>query len=239
MSLSVPIYVLKQRARQLKRARNISHTSALDCIAREEGYASWSLLIARTKRARADIAEHIYDGLENGDVVLLGARPGQGKTLFALRLLNLGMREGLRGWLFSLDNHRFDLKGRARALGFDLARFEAQLSFEQSYDVCASHIIQQTSRCETGTMVVIDYLQLLDHKRSNPPLQAQIELLKAHTRAQGCRMVFLSQIHRDFDECLREVPSRGDVRLPNPLDLALFNKAFFLHDGNVVPHIDT
>lgn len=47
MSLSAPIYVLKRRAKQLSREAGIPLNQALDRIARDEGFQTWSLLIAR------------------------------------------------------------------------------------------------------------------------------------------------------------------------------------------------
>lgn len=44
MKLSVPIYQLKRRAKLLARDENVSLHEALDRIAREEGFAGWSLL---------------------------------------------------------------------------------------------------------------------------------------------------------------------------------------------------
>jgi hypothetical protein len=46
-------------------------------------------------------------------------------------------------------------------------------------------------------------------------------------------MVFISQIDRKYDSTNRPIPTLEDIRLPNPLDLALFDKACFLHDGEL------
>lgn len=47
MELSAPIYELKRKAKALRRESGIPHNQALDRIAREEGYPSWSLLIRK------------------------------------------------------------------------------------------------------------------------------------------------------------------------------------------------
>src|SRR5262245_5780636 len=47
MALSAPIWRLKHRAKQLSREAGIYLHEALDCVAREEGFESWSLLVAR------------------------------------------------------------------------------------------------------------------------------------------------------------------------------------------------
>ena len=87
---------------------------------------------------------------KKSDLMLLGARPGHGKTRFEL---------------------------------------------DDSDDVCADRIIRRLGSAPPGAVVVVDYLQILDHKRENPAL--------------------------------------ADVRLPNPLDLTLFQKACFINDGRM------
>ncbi len=46
-------------------------------------------------------------------------------------------------------------------------------------------------------------------------------------------LVFISQIDRSYDPSVKAYPDLKDVRLPNPLDLALFDKTFFLNKGEV------
>lgn len=48
MSLSAPIYVLKRKAKLLSREANIPLNQALNRIAKNEGFESWSFLIHRT-----------------------------------------------------------------------------------------------------------------------------------------------------------------------------------------------
>lgn len=47
MDLSAPINELKSKAKLLRRKSGIPHNQALDRIARDEGYASWSILISK------------------------------------------------------------------------------------------------------------------------------------------------------------------------------------------------
>jgi replicative DNA helicase len=84
-----------------------------------------------------------------------------------------------------------------------------------------------------GTLVVIDYLQLLDQQRDKPDLMDQVHTLRSFAREKGLIVVFLSQIDRSYDPATKPFPDLGDVRLPNPLDLALFDKTCFLNRGEV------
>ena len=45
--------------------------------------------------------------------------------------------------------------------------------------------------------------------------------------------VLISQIDRSYDPSKKPFPGLDDVRLPNPLDLKLFDKACFVHDGEM------
>jgi replicative DNA helicase len=78
--------------------------------------------------------------------------------------------------------------------------------------------------------VVIDYLQLLDQKRGNPDIAVQVRALKAFADQLGLIIVFLSQIHRSYDASAKRCPDLGGVRLPNPLDLTLFDKTCFINN---------
>ena len=81
MRLSVPIYQLKRRAKLLARDEKVPLHEAQDRIAREEGYFAWSALSSRM--ATNWRASALLPRLSNGDMLLLGARPGHGKTLWA------------------------------------------------------------------------------------------------------------------------------------------------------------
>jgi replicative DNA helicase len=87
-----------------------------------------------------------------------------------------------------------------------------------------------------GTVVVVDYLQLLDQKRDSPELMEQVRALRALARDKGLIVVMISQIDRSYDPSAKAVPDLDDVRLPNPLDLKLFDKACFLNQGEVRFH---
>ena len=80
---------------------------------------------------------------------------------------------------------------------------------------------------------MIDYLQLLDQKRNNPSLEEQLHALKEYAAKSGAIIVLLSQIDRTFDLSETSLPNIKDIRLPNPVDLSLFDKRCFLHNGQI------
>ncbi len=100
MKLSAPLYHLKRKAKLLSRAENIPLHEALDRVARQQGFSAWSLLAAKVTAAAP--AEKLFARLAPGDLVLVGARPGQGKTLMSLELAVQAMKSGLRRHEFGL-----------------------------------------------------------------------------------------------------------------------------------------
>lgn len=231
MRLSAPIYHLKRKARLLARSQNIPLHQALDRVALDEGSNSWSLLA--TKAAQTAPAIKLFPQLVPGDLLLVGARPGHGKTLLSLELAVEAMKSGHRSAFFTLDYTQGDVLGRFNAIGVDPVRFADRFSFDDSDAVSAGYMMEKLASAPRGTLVVVDYLQLLDEKRDKPELMIQIRALKAFAREKGLIMVFVSQIDRSYDAAKKPCPDLEDVRLPNPLDLRLFSKACFLNDGEV------
>lgn len=231
MKLSAPIYRLKRQAKLLSRNEELPLHEALDRIARAEGFDSWSLLANRASAQQPGKA--VAAELKPGDLVLLGARPGHGKTLLGLELAVEAMKTGGRGAFFTLEYRESDIVKSFAAIGENPETFRDRFDFDDSDDISAHYIIDRLAAAPSGTVVVIDYLQLLDQKRENPDLMEQVKALKAFAQARGVIIVFLSQIHRRYDPAERPIPELADVRLPNPLDLSLFNKTCFLNDGDI------
>ncbi|HEV7320776.1 MAG TPA: DNA helicase [Ensifer sp.] len=229
MKLSAPIYHLKRRAKRLSRDEGIPLHAALDRIAVDEGYAGWSLLAARNAAALS--APEAPDQLRPGDLVLLGARPGQGKTLKSLEFAVDTMKAGHRAYFFTLEYTVADVVERFAAIGADYAQFSALFDIDCSDAISADYIIKALGSAAPGTLVIVDYLQLLDQKRENPELGEQIRSLRAFAQARGLIVIFISQINRSYDATVKPLPDIDDIRMPNPLDLRLFDKACFLSKG--------
>lgn len=231
MRLSAPVFRLKRRARLLAREKDIRLHEALDCVAREEGFRSWSHLSISVSEHRP--ASEILSQLSPGDLMLLGARPGHGKTLLAMGLVAEAVRSGRQGFFFALDYHEGDVMRCLASLGLDRGAMGSRFVLETSQDICAGPIIETLAQAGPNTVAVIDYLQILDQKRSNPEIGDQMRALKAFARSSGAIIVALSQIERAFELQGRPLPELSDVHLPNPLDLKVFTKACFLHAGEV------
>lgn len=231
MKLSAPIFQLKRRAKLLARDQKIALNDALDRVAKAEGFARWSLLSARFTLDSP--AKAILPRLTNGDLFLLGARPGQGKTLLGFQLLIDAIGEGRAGVFFTLDYARSEIEQHLLSLGTDPRDLVDRLDIVTSDDIDADHIVRHLTGAAPGTIVIVDYLQILDQQRSKPPLADQMPTLRDFARRSGVVIGFVSQIDRSFDARKKGTPDLSDVRLPNPLDLGLFSKACFVHDGDV------
>lgn len=234
MKLSAPIYHLKRTAKLLSRDKNIPLHAALDRVAVDEGFGGWSLLAAKASETTS--VGELFARLSPGDLVLVGARPAQGKTLMSLRLAVEAIKAGHRSAFFSLEYIEKDLPDRFRAIGVEPAQFNGLFDFDNSDDISADYIVGRLASAPRGTLVVVDYLQLLDQKRENPELNVQVRTLESFARSKGLIIVFISQIDRSYDPSKKPCPDMEDVRLPNPVDLKLFSKACFLNDGKIQFH---
>lgn len=231
MKLSAPIHRLKREARLMARDLGLPLHGALDRIAAREGFARWSLLAARD--AAAGPAAKMFRDLSPGDMLLLGARPGQGKTLLGLRLCLEAIAAGRHASFYTLEYNAADVAERLRSLGADPARLGDALAVVTSEAISADYIIAHQRGARRGSLAVIDYLQILDQDRRKPALATQIASLKDFADESGLIFAFIAQIDRTYNAALNPLPGMDDIRLPNPLDLTLFSKACFLHDGEV------
>ena len=229
MKLSAPIHRLKAQARSAANQDRIPLHEALDRIAINEGFASWSLLVARNSD-KPTAVNKVLAQLNPGDLLLLGARAGHGKTRLSLEVMVERMKLGYRGVFFSLEYNHADILSVFRRLGIEPSTFDHQFEFDDCDDICANYVVKHLSNATPGTLAVIDYLQLLDQKRANPDLMTQVRQLKSFAKQRGVSIIFISQIHRSYDATVNDCPTIKDVRLPNPLDLSLFSKACFLND---------
>lgn len=229
MKLTAPIHILKQRAKLLKKADNIPLNVALNQIAKTQGYSSWSLLQNKAVTSRTNSAIEIYNSLKASDMLLIGARPNLGKTKLALEILLQSVKHKRVAYFYSLEYTRSQTLEKLQAIDPNYLHDDDLLRLNFSDEIGDEYII---NKCQADSMrnsvIVIDYLQLLDQKRHKPELQVQVKRLKTFADETGCIMVFISQIDRMFEQNNQAKPNGQDVRLPNPLDLSLFNKTVFI-----------
>ncbi|MEP3196852.1 MAG: DNA helicase [Lentilitoribacter sp.] len=231
MKLSSPIYKLKRQAKLNARSKGLKLNEALDQIAISEGFRSWGHLSSCYSKSTP--VKELLSKILPGDMVIIAARPGHGKTLLALELATLSETIGKTGYIFSLDYNVNDIKTAIANLGMQFNTRAHSLKIDTSDEICAEHIINRINPSHRNSIVIIDYLQLLDQKRDNSTLDTQILMLKRYADKTGTTFIFVSQIDRRFELTSEKFPSLRDLRLPNPVDTSCFNKLCFLHDGDI------
>jgi len=231
MTLSAPIFRLKRKAKLLARSAGVPLHEAQDRIAQEEGFQRWSQLAAH--HAKAGLAKNILNKLAAGDLVLFGARRGQGKTALAFELVAEAVKSGRRSIYFSLDETKQDIRERSRSAGIAIDTSTDVFAYDTSEDISAHYIIEKIANPEQGTVIVVDYLQLLDQQRHKPDVSDQVAALSAFAKSTGVIVIFISQIDRRFESSSKTIPDMEDVRLPNPIDLSHFTKTCFFNDGEI------
>jgi replicative DNA helicase len=169
-------------------------------------------------------------------MLLLGARPGHGKTLLGLEMLLDAAADGRRAVLFTLESYEREARERISALNHKNHGIAEKLEIVTSDDICADYILQYLAGSPCKAVAVIDYLQLLDQKRSKPALADQMLVLQRFASRSAAILVFISQIDRFFVPKGDSMPSIQDIRLPNPIGSDTFSKACFLHDGEIRLH---
>ena len=229
MKLSAPIYQLKKRAKRMVRNGDVPLHQALDTIAREEGFARWSLLSAHAPAG--PISQTLLSQLKQGDMLLLAGRRGQGKTALGLQLLLDAARLGRKAVFFTLEFTEAEARAHLHVRSGGADESSDKVEIVTSPEISADYIVRHLSGAPAGSVAVIDYLQILDQRRSTPPLSEQVASLSAFAKQTGTILGFISQIDRTFDPESKPLPDIGDLRLPNLVDLGLFDKACFLHDG--------
>lgn len=227
MLLSAPIYRLKRQARLLSRQIAIPLHKALDEVAKKEGYQNWSHLASTSSTRRP--ARIILSKLEPGDFVLLGARPGNGKTLLGIELASSAADIDRKGFFFTLEYNKRDIFSCLHTIGIE----QNSIVVDTSDEISADYIISRLEQNKKPAFFVIDYLQLLDQKRTSSSLKEQIHLLRQFLKNTGAICIVISQIDRSFELSEKSIPDKSDLRLPNPVDLSAFDKFCFLHDGVV------
>ncbi|GJL87381.1 MAG: replicative DNA helicase [Minwuia thermotolerans] len=231
MRFSAPVFRLKRRARLLSRSASIPLHQALDQVARAEGAGSWSALAARLAADRP--APRIIGQLRPGDLLLLAARPGQGKTMLALELLLEVARRGQMTCFFTLDWSASEAQARLMSLRQEGGAIPDGILIDASDGISADHVISRMGDAKPGSLAIIDYMQLLDQDRRKPEIAVQIEALRSFAAQTGVIFVLLSQIDRSWDAARKPFPDMADVRLPNPVPFSAFARACFLHDGEI------
>lgn len=237
MKTSAPIHELKSKAKLLKKQHNLSLCKAQNQLARMEGYQNWPHLMSANSKT-IETMKQVCDFFQPGDLILLAAIPKIHKTRIAGRFLKHFHQANEASFYFSLCETRTTVSKRLADI-FNLEEVPTVSIFDEE-DMNAEriiHLLSKDSHSLEGSFCVVDYLQLLDQKRSNPDLANQVRTLGQFAKEKQCYFLFLSQLNRNCQNS-NKFPEWKDIRLPNPIDSSAFNKILFLHtvDSKKVLH---
>lgn len=193
--------------------------------------------------------DRITAGLQPSDLIILAARPSMGKTTFALNIaeyaaielkvpvivfsLEMGKEQLAMKMLCSeagVDNQRLrtgslvesDWPKLSRALG---RLGEAKMYIDDTPGVSVMEVRAKARRikAEGGLgMIVIDYLQLMQHRGKSESRQQEVSeisrSLKALARELSVPVIALSQLSRAVEQRTSKVPGLADLRESGSLE---------------------
>lgn len=190
-------------------------------------------------------------GLHPGNLILLGARPSQGKSCLGmtmamaaaastnipslfislemssqeLNLRELTMRSQVDGWRLSHGKLRDVEYPRVVQALEDLRVGNVRLVENPSLTVGKIRVLARRARATSGvSLIVVDYLQLLDDGRSNQGDSRVLALgdisrgLKILARELNVPIVALSQLNRKADDRPDRAPRMSDLRESGSLE---------------------
>lgn len=187
---------------------------------------------------RIDDATH---GLRGGQLIVLGARPGVGKTAMACRIANNVAMDGGDVWFFSIEMTETEIAQRLVALhgvGMGWARDESSASARDAVARLPIRIVSESGPTVTdmrallrrhgaGALVIVDYLQIIHPGgRFDSRAQAIDEItvgLKRMAREFEVPVLALAQLNRAME-------AGGKIRRPMLSDLR--------ESGSIEAHAD-
>ena len=203
-----------------------------------------------------DDLDNMTSGLHGGELLILAARPGQGKTIKALNLSAAFIRQGLRVLFFSLEMQARELIGRLasnmsgtfyrniqtadldehqwqRVTAFVTNVRESGLFVDDDGDVSIAEIRARAraQAAKTGVdLVIVDYLQLVGGTGENETIKigSVSKGLKAMAKELDCPVLALSQLNRGIEQRQDARPRLSDLRQSGQIEQDA-DAVMFLH----------
>lgn len=187
--------------------------------------------------------DNVLGGFRGGEFIVLGSRPSQGKTALAVAFLLAAAEAGVSALMFSLEMSATEVASRVLSMRSDvpLNQIRGRLQDEQNtvhrlietveqsrlpmwIDDRPDHTVSSMTsvakravRKHKVGMVVIDYLQLMNHeggKNDNQSIRVgnTSRRLKLLARALQVPVVCLAQLNRDCESRADKRPNLSDFR---------------------------
>ncbi|MCL2857532.1 MAG: replicative DNA helicase [Oscillospiraceae bacterium] len=186
------------------------------------------------------LLDRVMTGLNRSDLILLAARPGMGKTSFALNIAtNVAMKSGKKVAIFSLEMSKEQLVERimsgdalvagnkmrtgelttqewVRLAGCSKELAKAKILVDDTAAVTVPEMKARLRRVRDVDLVIIDYLQLMSSgSRSENRVQVVSEItrsLKVMAKEMNVPVIVLSQLSRQPETRSDHRPMLSDLR---------------------------
>ena len=184
--------------------------------------------------------DKVLVGMGKGDLILIGARPGMGKTSFALNIASqVAMHQNKSVAIFSLEMSNTQLVGRmlsseARIDSYKLRKgdispeeFQAlakaatalsktQIFIDDTSDVTVTRMKAKLRRLKNLGLIVIDYLQLMQSDKHTDNRVVEIgdisRNLKIMAKEFGVPVITCAQLSRGPESRTSKKPMLSDLR---------------------------
>lgn len=191
-----------------------------------------------------------FDGMAFGEMIVIAARPGHGKSAFGLHWLDSAARDGLIGLIVSEEMSKLELGKRALlsissleeskwGVGtVNMLRHQAGDHFERRSEIHVVESCATIDRCEEvidqhcaiygAKVVAVDYLQLLTGRGQSryEDVSEISRRLKQAARRNDCALLAMCQLNREIDKRDGHEPRLSDLResgqIEQDADLILF-----------------
>lgn len=187
--------------------------------------------------------DNVLGGFRGGEFIVLGARPSQGKTALGVSFLLAAAQAGVPALMFSMEMSATEVASRVLSMRSDVPLNQIRGRLEDQKDTVhrliravdasrlpvwiddrADHTVSSmTSVCKRAVrkhgvgLVVIDYLQLMNHEGGKADNQSTrvgntSRRLKLLARALNVPVVCLAQLNRECETRGDKKPSLSDFR---------------------------
>lgn len=185
-----------------------------------------------------DKLDECLGDLGEGDVTVVAARPGIGKSALVVQILNYLCSKGLKAGYFNLEMRESQvyerflsnignlslprIKNAIAFLGDEQEKFEKANEEMESYDLYISSSrrvsrIKAECRHQNFDVIVVDHLQLTKSERNwngnrNGEIGENSRELKALAMELGTHVILLSQLNRLVEHRENKEPNAADLR---------------------------
>lgn len=181
--------------------------------------------------------DNLTDGWQGGDLIILAARPAQGKSALAMAFAeNAGVPVGVIS--IEMGSHQLGIRSIAKLSGIDLwklrkgilathqwpvllnalsdfAQMPLYFSFSSKSTVEIERTITQMVEVYDCKMIIVDYLQLTKSNESKKREQEVAEvsrLLKIMAQSNNIPIIAVSQLNREVEKRENKKPMLSDLR---------------------------